>query len=401
MENPKSKIENIENTDQASKALTDALQICFKLLKLIMIFVVVAFLLSGVFTVKPEEVAIVLRFGKVVGTGLEREKGPGFHLAWPEPIDKVIKISKETQRAADSEFWYYLTEQEKLQGRSAHVGDSLVPGKDHAIITADANLLHIKLNIRYHITDAYDYLKSIYGAENPEQMPEKNLIISLANEAVIHAAAQFNVDDLIGPQKTRFASKVKEYLTKSLRELDCGMMLDDVLITKIEPPRQVIKYFIDVRNAAEEMHSNIQKALGDKDELLTKTAGSGYSELIEAIELEQKYQMTNDPRLAEIRKKVSELLSQAGGSIQEELAEAKIYKTKVIESAKADAEYLKALLPKYRENPIVVLTRLLISNLEPLLPKVRKWYIPENAKEIRLTIDRDPQELKELQNENK
>ncbi len=381
-------------SDQASQALVDALQICFKILKMIMIFVVIAFLGSGVFTVKPEEVALVLRFGKVVGTGPDREKGPGFHLAWPEPIDRVIKISKETQRAVDSEFWYYLTEQEKIQGKSSKAGASLVPGKDHAIITGDANLLHVKMNIRYRIIDAYDYLKNIYGAENPDSMPEKNLVVSLANEAIIHAAGQFKVDDLIGPKKTSFANKVKEYLSQSLRKLNCGLKLDEVLITKIEPPRQVVKYFIDVRNAAEEMHANIQKALGDRDELLTKTAGIGYEELIKTILLEQKYQQTNDPKLPQVQKRVKALLEQAGGSVQEILADAKIYKTKVAESAKADAEYLKALLPKYKNNPMVVLTRLLLSTLEPLLPKVRKWYIPDEAKEIRFMLDRDPKELK-------
>ncbi len=390
----------VDNSDdQASQALVDALQICFKILKWIMVFVVVMFLFSGAFTVKPEEVALVMRFGKVVGTGPERELKPGFHVAWPEPIDRVIKIPKETLRSVDCEFWYYLTEQEKLQGKSGRVGASLVPGKDHAVITADANLLHVNMNIKYRIVDAYDYVKNIYGAEHPENIPEKSLIKCLADEAIIYSAANFKVDDLIGPKKTSFARMVKDYLDRELLSMECGLKLDEVLIPKIEPPRQVVKYFIDVRNAAEEKHAKIQEAIGDETELLTKTAGTGYQELIKALILEQKYEKTNDPKLPEARKRVRELLAQAGGTVQDILADAKIYKTKVVESARADAEYLQALLPRYQESPNVVLTRLLLSTLEKLLPKVRKWYLPEHVDQARFIIDRDPQELKQQLNE--
>ena len=145
MINEENKKQLIETTDEAGKALIDALHVCFKLLKVIMVFVIIVFLVSGTFIVKPEEVALVTRFGKVLGTGPERERKPGFHMSWPEPIDHVIKISKETQRAIDSEFWYHITEQEKIQGQSRRVGTSLVPGKDHAVITSDANILHVRM----------------------------------------------------------------------------------------------------------------------------------------------------------------------------------------------------------------------------------------------------------------
>ncbi len=383
-----------QGSDAASKALVDALQICFRILKVIMVFVVIMFFASGAFTVKPEEVALVTQFGRVLGTGPEREKTPGFHLFWPEPIDKVIKIPKATQRSVNSEFWYYLTEQEKLQGRSGRTGATLVPGKDNSIITADANLLHVKIDIKYRIVDAFGYVKNIYGAENPDSYPEKKLISSLADNAVIRSANQFTVDGLIGPKKMAFANMIKKYLSASLQRLHCGLKLDDVLITKIEPPRQVVKYFVDVRNAAEEMHANIQTALGDEEELLTNTAGPGFQKLTEAIDTEQKLEQANDPKLKKERVVVNDLLDQAGGSVQEILADAKIYKTKVVESAKADAEYLQALLPKYMESPNVVVTRLLLGTIEKLLPKVNKWYVPAKVKEVRFLIGRDPEELK-------
>ncbi|MFA5864674.1 MAG: protease modulator HflK [Phycisphaerae bacterium] len=395
-------LEHIEDT--ANKALFDALKFSFWILKAIMALVVAAYLISGTFSVQSDEVALVTRFGRVLGTGPQRELKQGLHWSWPWPIDNYIKVSKGKVKTTNCDFKYNVTEMETVQGRSANVGESLVPGKDDFIITGDANILHIGLIINYGIIDAFDYVRTIPKADqwNPNthenENPESDLIMVLADTAVIQAAGQFKVDDLLGQQKTKFASLVKQYLQQSLRAMNCGLELKDVLIKKIEPPRQVVQQFNDVRNAAEQMHGDIQTAMGDATQKLTQTAGMGYQELIQAIQNEQKMQQGNDPKLVEAQKEVSKLLDQAGGSVQEILANAKIYKTRVFESAKADAQYMQALLPRYLENPQVVRTRLLMGMLETTLDNVRKLYTPTDVSEIRIIIDRDPEELKVADN---
>jgi len=385
-----------EPIDQANKALVDALRVSFWLLKLLMIFAVILYLVTGAFQVKPEEVALVQRFGKVLGTGpLERELQPGFHWAWPYPIDHRIVIPKN-RRSLNCEFWYMMTEQEKIQGKSATVGASLVPGKDNFVITSDANILHVSLIVYYRVSDAFDYVRCIENADQPEKFkqPESDLINSLACAAVVKTANLFKVDDLLGPMKGTFTSVVKKNLDNAIRATNCGLELEDVLIKSIVPPRQVEQNFNEVRNAAEQMHGAIQVAEGDQNQRLVQTAGSGYQELIKALELEKKYQDTSDPRLAKTRKNVQHLLDQSTGSVQEILAEAKVYRTRVVESAKADAGYLQALLPEYQKNPRVVLSRLLLGTLETSLKNVRKWYLPKNVDQLRMWIDRDPDELK-------
>ena len=58
--------------DSAMKSLSEALRISFIVLKLIMIALIIFFIGSGFRTVKPDERAFVLRFGKIRGTGEER-----------------------------------------------------------------------------------------------------------------------------------------------------------------------------------------------------------------------------------------------------------------------------------------------------------------------------------------
>src|SRR5205823_7667441 len=71
--------------DVSAGALSEALRSSFNVVKLLMGALVLAFVLSGVFTVKPNQVAIKLRFGKPVGVGQLLK--PGLHWKFPYPIE--------------------------------------------------------------------------------------------------------------------------------------------------------------------------------------------------------------------------------------------------------------------------------------------------------------------------
>src|ERR1043166_2263930 len=63
--------------DAGTQALSDALQRCFAIIKVIMIGLVVVFLFSGFFTVGTQEKAVILRFGIPVGGGDGKLLSPG------------------------------------------------------------------------------------------------------------------------------------------------------------------------------------------------------------------------------------------------------------------------------------------------------------------------------------
>lgn len=390
-------VEADPSMDEANKALVDALQVSFKLLKLLMVAALVWYFAYGAFQVKPEEVALIKRFGKIVGIGPERELKQGLHWAWPYPVDEIIKVRKD-KRTTNADLWFTMTEQERIQGKSLSAGESLIPGRDEYVITGDANILHVSMIVKYRVADAFDYVSNIPNAELPDMVnPETDLIRALAENAIIRAAGQYKVDDLLGAQKASFSNLVKKIMDESLASARCGLQLEDVLINKIDPPRQVVTNFNEVRNAAEQMHGMIQTAMGDSEQRMTQTAGQGYRELIAALEEEKALTAKNDPALPEAKKQVEQLLEQAGGSVREIMEKSLSYRTKMVKSAQADAEYLQALLPEYQKNPKVVLTRLLLSTLEQTLPTVRKWYMPKDVYRIRMQLDRDPDELRYAQ----
>src|SRR5690349_3262304 len=95
--------------DSGSQALSEALKSSFLIVRVVMAILVVGLLASGFFTVGAQQRAILLRFGKPVGTGKEALLGPGLHWAFPPPIDehKFIPYS-EIQRVTSTIGWYYV-----------------------------------------------------------------------------------------------------------------------------------------------------------------------------------------------------------------------------------------------------------------------------------------------------
>src|SRR5882724_7658499 len=49
--------------------------------------------MSGITVVKPDEVAVILRWGRLVGTTPAlQEHGPGLLFAFPQPVDQVVRV---------------------------------------------------------------------------------------------------------------------------------------------------------------------------------------------------------------------------------------------------------------------------------------------------------------------
>ncbi len=70
----------------------------------------------GLFTVGPQEKAVILRLGKPVGEGERALLNPGLHWAFPRPIDEVEHIPITSLQMAESSVGWYLTPAERANG---------------------------------------------------------------------------------------------------------------------------------------------------------------------------------------------------------------------------------------------------------------------------------------------
>ena len=119
----------------------------------------VVYLLSATMVVQPGEVALVLRFGKLVGATREDQiRRPGLLLAMPYPIDRVIRVPiKEEGEVLIQELWKSLTE-------GGPPTTTIDPLKEGYCLTGDQNILQARLVAKFRIDDPIAYALSI---ENP------------------------------------------------------------------------------------------------------------------------------------------------------------------------------------------------------------------------------------------
>jgi len=120
--------------DPGIQYLSRALRSAFFVLKIIMVFLVVVYLASGIRIVGSDEQALVLMFGEIRGVGEQRILGPGLKLLFPYPIHEIVRIPVEKKiNLRINSFWYYQTLEETLpEGpkKSRRITAALDPVRD-------------------------------------------------------------------------------------------------------------------------------------------------------------------------------------------------------------------------------------------------------------------------------
>jgi modulator of FtsH protease HflK len=402
-----------EPQDAAGSSLTSALQTSFMILKVIMVILVVLFLTSGIFKIQQDEQALILRFGKVLGIGDDRVVNPGLKITWPEPICEVVRIPvKKVQTLALDSFWYFETEQEKMGQKNPYPPGTLDPMKDGYCLTRneslsgmegiDYNIVHSRWSITYSIDQPERFFENIYY-EQPKPGEDfldaagrtiKPILESFASNAVVSTMVHYNIDDAV-TSKTDISNDVKTRLQERMDEIQSGIQIRDVRAERIVWPRQVDNAFQASIQASQQSKTEITQASSLKDKLLTDTAGSQAEQLLEKIK---------QPGLTQDQKE--ELVAQMKGQVQGLVAEARAYKTTVVEEAKANAEYLMKLLPEYQKHPQLVLQRLYQDAIEQVMASADEKImvqptVTEGGKELRVLINRDPKAQKKQSTEQK
>lgn len=388
--------------DPAQQSLAEALRLSFRILKLVMLIVVALFAVSGFFTVKQNQAALVLRFGRPVG-GVESPRlyEPGLHWALPYPIDRKIVVPLSKEAAQVESFFFHVPEADRhksLDELRPRFG-GLRPGVDGMLLTADLNVIHAKWFVEYRIEDPVAYVRNVYvppGLDDAEQGRLRRDLVSRAVEnACVRVVASFRADDILfGTRIDQVQSLIKQQAQRTLDRLGCGIAIDQLLVREPTPPLQVRQAFLDVLQADQEKQKTIEEAIKQANTILNAAAGVAYELLLVAIEqYERAYEAGQQARADRLRQQISQLLlRQAGGEAARLILEARTYYTETVQSIEATAQKFRRLLPQYRRNPAILLRQLWADTKRELLSgDVEKLYLPEGAKEIRVQLGHNPE----------
>lgn len=409
--------------DPANRSLAEALRKSFAILKFVMLVLVILYFGSGLFAVKPNEVGLKLRYGRIVGADDATANpvlGPGWHWSWPYPIERWVTVPV-SEREVPVEFMYQLTDQEKAGGTPTMRFDNLSPLRDDYLITGDVNILHASLVVKYRITDAVAYLTNVFplparGAtlRSPERdrFPEYTVLQELARNAVIETAAAGEALTIRGPGQSDFLRTVSRRLADKIDALaragrPLGITVDPaagVLSGKgagglegILPPRQVQNEFERVSAVMNEKQAEITKARAWAGERLLETAGQDYATLHDAVEKEfdallalsaerdkgpaaaagEISRLERD--VARWNEEVERLLTLSSGEVQAVISTAQIRRDHIAREASGDYEQFRRVLPEYLRHPEIFVSRLRDETYAELLsnPRVGKVFVSE------------------------
>jgi len=333
--------------DAGSQALAEALRSSFSLIRIVMIGLVAVFLGSGFFTVGSQEKAIILRLGRPVGEGDKALLGAGLHWSFPYPIDEVVKVPiTEIQRVSSTVGWYATTPAQELAGTEPPPGASLMPGVDGYALTADRNIIHTRAVLYYRINDP---IRHIFGFANAATNVQDAL-----DNALLFAAAQFKVDDVLIRDIAGFKDAVRRRATELVEQQKLGVIIEQCDVES-RPPRQLRDAFYRVLQA----------------------------------------EVTRSKVLNEARSYENQVLSKASADADARINTAETERTRLVESVSAEAQRFKELLPKYSANPDLFVQQRLVETMGRVFANAQeKKFLPTSADgkpvELRLLLSRDP-----------
>jgi membrane protease subunit HflK len=333
--------------DASSQALSEAFRSSFKIVKFLMAVLVLVFLCSGMFVVQPNQRAIVLFFGRPMGVGDDQLKKPGWHWAWPYPINEPVRIPVgEIQTVTSITGWHATTPEMEASNQEPPATGMLRPEADGYTLSADGNILHARATVKYRITDPIRYT---FGFANAPA-----LLTNILNNALIFASARMTADTALYKDKAGFRDLVLERVRAKITEADLGITLEPSDV-ETKTPVDVRLAFEQVNAAEQERSRKISDALGYRDQITSKALGEADA-----------------------------IIARALGS-----------SNRLVTAIASEAQAFRDQLPEYLKDPELFRQRLLTARLSRVLTNAQeKFFLPERdfsqSREVRLQLSREP-----------
>lgn len=284
--------------------------------KLVVVGVIILILLaSSFYQIRPEEIGLILRFGKFVKT-----TEPGLHIKipWVEKLEKV-----PVQRQLKMEFGFRTI----TPGIRSEYRITPESARESVMLTGDLNVAVVEWIVQYKIKDAYKYKFKIRDVDST---------FHYMNEAVVRkVVGDSSVDEVITIGRARIANEAKEELQQLCDLYEIGIEVSQLILQDVNPPDPVQPSFNDVNESLQEKERKINDARAEYNQEIPRAKG----------EAEQ-------------------MISASEG-----------YAMERINRAQGDANRFKNIYREYARAPLVTRKRLYLETINQILPKISKKII--------------------------
>jgi membrane protease subunit HflK len=201
---------------------------------LIALVLVVLWGFSGFFRVEPDELGVVLRFGKFT-----REVQPGLNYHLPYPIEtaltpQALRVNKIDIGMRESDDMRRGTTQRDVPEESL-------------MLTGDENIVDVDFSVLWKVKPSAvgDYL---FNIQNPE-----GTVKAVAESAMREVIGHSNIQPILTGARQNIETAVQELMQKTLDDYGAGILVQQVQLQKVDPPTQVIDAFRDVQAARSDL----------------------------------------------------------------------------------------------------------------------------------------------------
>ena len=278
--------------------------------------VAVILLIGSIYQVSPEELGVILRFGKFTRTA-----DPGLHFKMPLGIEKLTRVPM--QRQLKLEFGFRTTR----PGVRSEYRITPETAKEAVMLTGDLNVVVVEWIVQYKIKDAYNFLFKLRNVEDT---------FRFMNEAVVTKIVGDNsVDEVLTIGRARIASQAKEELQLLCDLYEIGIDVNQLIFQDVNPPDLVKPSFNEVNESLQEKERKINEAWSD------------YNQEI--------------PR--------------ASGEAEQVIRGAEGYATERVNRSQGDAALFTSVYKEYARAPLVTRKRLYLETINEVLLKIKKKII--------------------------
>jgi modulator of FtsH protease HflK len=288
----------------------------------VLIFLLIATLLTSYYTVGAESEGVVLRFGKFFDT-----VEPGLHFKLPFGIDVVTVLP--TRRQLKLEFGFSTAG----YTNPLQVGED--PEEEKSMVTGDLNAALVEWVVQYRIEDPRQYL---FDVRNPE-----GTLRDLSEAAMREVIGDRTVDELITIGRQDIEIEALARMQDLSKRYHLGIRVDQVQLKNVNPPTQVQASFNEVNKAQQDRENAINIANGEYNKAVPK----------------------------------------AKGQADQTIREAEGYRFKRVNEAEGDVAAFSAVLQQYIKAPEITRTRLYLETMSEILPQMgQKIIVDESLRQL-------------------
>ncbi len=276
---------------------------------------VLMLVMTSVYTIDPEEVGMVMQFGKFT-----RITEPGLHFKLPFGVERVLKVP--IQRQLKEEFGFRTTSvgvksQFSTQPYAAEAN----------MLTGDLNAAMVEWVVQYRIVDPYKFLFRVRNVTKTFR--------DMSEAVMRRIVGDRTVNEVLTIGRAEVALQVQLGLQELCDKYETGIKVDQVVLQDVNPPDPVKPSFNAVNEAQQEKEKLINLAQAEYNREIPK----------------------------------------AKGEAEQTINEAEGYALDRVNRAEGDAALFNSIYAAYRLAPEVTRNRMYLETMTKVLPKVQSKVI--------------------------